>query len=158
MAHFKSRDFSKQHPSIDIPREANSIVGIASGLTIKIVELLIGPQAEQSCDKHRHLRLELKALHEVLVLTGTVIQGYENRPLGQSLVKVVTPGPMSHSTWRTIRRNQRNVTVVWPQSYKHRELVAYSLADQLGRWWNGVVENGDYGDARIASRVINGTE
>jgi hypothetical protein len=64
-------------------------VGIATGLILEIINLLI-EHAKQSAVEHRELMLELKALYEVLVLTGTAILEYENRPLGHSLVNVVS--------------------------------------------------------------------
>jgi len=69
--------------------EGVAIVDITTGLIVQIVQLLIVPQAQQS-DKHRDLRLELKALYDLLVMTGTAIQEYKDRPLGPSLINAVT--------------------------------------------------------------------
>jgi hypothetical protein len=71
-----------------LPPEGISILHITINLIIKITTLLI---EQQSADEHRDLRLDLKALYEVLALTRTAIQEYENRPLGPSLVNAVTP-------------------------------------------------------------------
>ena len=73
-------------PTCNLPPKA---VGIATSLILEIINLLI-EHANQSPVERRELMLELKALYEVLVLTDTAIQEYENRPLGHSLVNVVT--------------------------------------------------------------------
>jgi hypothetical protein len=77
--------------SRNIVPAGTSTVDSAVRLIVQIVRLLIGPHAEQSLDQHKDLRLELIALYDTLVMTGTIIHAYENTYVRRTLVNVVTP-------------------------------------------------------------------
>ena len=68
--------------------ESISVLDITADLIVQIVDLLIMPR--QPTDNHSDLRLEMKTLHQSIILTRRAIQEYENRPLGQSLIHAVT--------------------------------------------------------------------
>jgi hypothetical protein len=69
--------------------DAVPIVGGAIALIDQITELLM--DCRQSSSGRRDLVLELESLRKTLVLTRLTIRKYDNRPLGQSLAKTITP-------------------------------------------------------------------
>ena len=84
-------------------------ISTSTSLIVKIVQLLIRPQQP---DKNMDLRLELQALCKSLMLIGAIIQKYEDRPLGPSLINAVTPevercrevlGELSENVHRTLQ-------------------------------------------------------
>lgn len=67
-----------------------SVVDITAGLIIQILNLLITP-VQSMTSNQKDLRLELKTLHQSIMLTRRAIEEYENRRLGQSLIHAVMP-------------------------------------------------------------------
>ena len=72
------------------PSHLPESIDITAGLIVQILNLLITPGKSMTSNQ-RDLRLELKTLHQSIMLTRRAIQEYENRDLGQSLIHAVTP-------------------------------------------------------------------
>jgi hypothetical protein len=73
-----------------LPESISEVVDITASLIVQILNLLITP-GQSMTNNQRDLRLELKTLHQSIMLTRHAIQEYENRHLGQSLIHAVTP-------------------------------------------------------------------
>jgi hypothetical protein len=69
---------------------AGSAVDVAAALIVKIVQLLLIDHGG-SPDDNRAFKLELEILHQILTLTGLVIQTYAYTPLGQNLSNNIIP-------------------------------------------------------------------
>ena len=61
----------------------------ATGLIIKIVQLLLDCRESQHC--YRILEWELESLRQTLTLTELALHTYENTPLGQNLTNSINP-------------------------------------------------------------------
>ena len=65
------------------------IIDIAVDLIIRITNLLVDPG--DPSNNRGDLKLELKSVHQTLILIRPAIQEYDDRPLGQSLAHAITP-------------------------------------------------------------------
>jgi hypothetical protein len=69
--------------------DAVGAVDIAVGLIVQITDLLM--DRRDSSSGHWNLALEFESLQKTFILTTRIIQKYDNKPLGQSLAKTITP-------------------------------------------------------------------
>jgi hypothetical protein len=64
-------------------------IGVAVGLVVKIIQLLV--DRGETRDDHRTLELELESLRQTLALISLAMNAYEYTPLGPSLVDSMIP-------------------------------------------------------------------